>query len=754
MLPSASVARRLRRHWALWAMCAAFLLAGALALDGYGVATDEPIQRRIGMATLDYLSGEGERAYAQLLSPSDRYYGALVEAPLALIERIPGLDDSRDVYLARHLLTHLFFLAGGVCCYLLGLRLFGSRALALAGMALFLLHPRIHAHSFFNSKDVPFLVAFLIALYLVHRAFRRETLAAFLICGAGVGLLTNLRVMGLLLFAAVLALRALDLVTAKRDGERKRILLTAGGFALAAALTLHAVSPVLWVNPFGRFAETFQVFGSHPWVEFNLFRGEWLYSPNGPPLDYVPVWVAITTPPATLLLALAGAITLAWRGLRRPRDVIRDGPTRFGSLLIALPVAAVLTVVGLESNIYTGWRQLYFLHAPVVLLALFGLYGMASPLRGRWMRTGTYALAGAAMAVAAVSMIRVHPLQNLSFTVLTDRATPEGLAARYDLSYWNQASRGVLDAIRGDHPRGALYVAIPHTPNLEIIPARDRERFTVTRDFRSGERNFLELRDGQPCPANAAYVSRIHADTLYCIVDPVDWFGGLRRAALATEPLDRSRFDAYRVGDVMVYVRDECSASDTRTRFFLHVHPVDPAAPAFRPRGGHGFEKRDFSFTRLGARIDGDCVAVAPLPGYAIARIHTGQFTPEYAEAARDAVAGVEPLARSRFDIWLNADGRALTYVRDDCSAEDAAARFFLHVYPIDGRNLPDWRAEQGFDNLDFNLGEQGARTGDGRCVAVVPLPAYPIARVETGQYDGTGEWWAVEFALPEQGGW
>ena len=743
------IARRLRRHWALLAACAVFLLAGALALDDYGVAVDEPIQRQIGMATLDYLAGDGERAYARLFSPSDRYYGALVEAPLALMERIAGLDDSRDAYLGRHLLTHLFFLAGGVFCYLLALRLFGSRALALVAMVLFLLHPRIYAHSFFNSKDVPFLVAFVIALSLVHRAFRQDTLAAFLLCGAGVGLLINLRVMGLLLFAAVLALRALDLALAKRADERRRVLLTAGGFALAAALTLHAVSPVLWVDPIGRFAETFRVFGSHPWIEFNLFRGEWLYSPNGPPFDYVPVWVGITTPPATLLLALAGAVALAWRGLRRPREMIRDGPTRFGFLLLALPVAAVLVVVGLESNVYTGWRQLYFLHAPVLLLALFGLHGLVSPLRGRWPRMGAYALAGAAAAVAVVSTIRIHPHQDDYFNLLADRTTPELLASRYEVNYWNQSFRAVLDDVLGDHPSGTLHVATRHAPNLWIIPPRDRERFTVTRDFRSGERNFLELRDGQPCPDSAAYVSRVYADTLHCIVDPVAYFDGHRREALAAEPLHRSHFDAWRVDDVMVYVRDECSASDARTRFFLHVYPVDPAGPEFRPRGGYGFGKRDFSFTRYGARIDGACVAVAPLPAYAIAGIRTGQFTPEYAEAARRAVAGVEPLARAWFDIHPVPDERALTYVRDGCSAEDAGARFFLHVYPVDGRSLPDWRAEHGFDNLDFNLGEQGARTGDGRCVATVPLPAYPIASVRTGQFDGTGERWAVEFDWP-----
>ena len=198
-------------HWPLAAVCALFLLVGALALDDYGVTQDTQHQRVIGKAALDYLAGDGERAFDQLPRHLDhRFYGAAFEAPLALLERIPGLEDARDVYRGRHLLTHLFFLAGGVFCYLLVLRLFNSRALALIALVLFLLHPRIYAHSFFNSKDVPFLAMFTISLYLVHRAFRRDTLAAFLLCGVGVGLLMNLRVMGVVLFAAVLALRALD----------------------------------------------------------------------------------------------------------------------------------------------------------------------------------------------------------------------------------------------------------------------------------------------------------------------------------------------------------------------------------------------------------------------------------------------------------------------------------------------------------------------------------------------------------------
>ncbi len=767
--PGALALRRLRRHWALLAMCAAFLLAGALVFDDYGVSGDGLGQRRMGNAALDYVRGGGDRSLDQLTYAPNRYYGAVFEAPLALVERILGLEDSRDVWLSRHFLTHLCFLVSGVFCYLLALRLFNNRALALIAMVLFLLHPRLYGHSFFNSKDIPFLVMFMVSLYLTHRAFRRDTLGAFLLCGAGIGILVNLRIMGIALFAAVLALRALDAAFARSREERGRVLLTGGAFALTAMLTYYASLPVLWTDPVGRFAELVETLGAHPWPDSNLFRGEWLYSLDGPPFDYVPVWVGITTPPATLLLALAGAVALAWRGLRRPRDVLRNGPSRFGLLLIALPVVTVVAVVVLESNIHSAWRHLYFLYAPLLLLAVAGLQWLVGA-RGRWMRAGAYALAGAAIAVTVVSMVRIHPQEDSYFNFLVDRTTPERLNSRYEMNYWDQSAGGVLGAIFGDHS-GTLFVARRALHSGWLLHADDRARITKTRDFRSGERNFYELRRDQPCPApvpDGAYVSRIYATTLDCFVDPVAYFGGLRRAALAGEPLVRSTYRIHRDGNELTYLRDGCPAEDIERRFFLHVWPVD-ASDLPPGRAVHGFDNRNFS---LDARIDGNCVATARLPDYPIASIHTGQFdesgqrweveftsdwrviapaTPDLARsdlarARREALAS-EPLARSVFDVYR--DGRALTYVRDACSAEEAAARFFLHVEPLDADDLPAHRRVHGFENLDFTLARSGARI-NGNCVAVARLPDYPIASVRTGQYDGTGAIWEAEFAVPD----
>ena len=97
------------------------------------------------------------------------------------------------------------------------------------------------------------------------------------------------------------------------------------------------------------------------------------------------------------------------------------------------------------------------------------------------------------------------------------------------------------------------------------------------------------------------------------------------RAALASEPVARSTFNLYLLDGGLVYVRDACDQGDTRDRFFLHIVPerVDDLP---RDRRQPGFDNLDFDFFARGALFDGKCVAMAPLPDYAIASIRTGQF--------------------------------------------------------------------------------------------------------------------------------
>ena len=860
-----------RGHWGLLAVCAGFLLAGALVVDDYGVSPDAWTQQASGRAALDYLAGDGERAFDQLPANIDRYYGPVFEASLVLVERALGLDGWRELFLSRHILTHLFFLVGGAFCYLLVLRMFGNRLLALAAMVLFLLHPRLYAHSFFNSKDVPFAAMFMVALYLTHRAFRRDTLAAFLLCGVGVGLLVNLRIMGLVLFAAVLVLRALDLLLAGSAGERRRVLLAGVAFALGAVLTYYATLPALWTDP-GKFSVVIRQGTSHINAAENLFRGQWLHSPDGPPFEYLPVWIGITTPPAVFLLAAVSVVALFWRGARRPRDIWRKGELRYGLLLLVLFVAPPITIFVIGANIYNGWRQVYFLYAPLVPLMFIGFHWILVS-RGRWMKTSLYALAVTGVAVTIVSTVRIHPFQSEYFNALADRNGQDHLVSRYHVDYWKVASVSLVKDAMDDHPdqiigimqedlivAGAVLVAsdqerIVRPGNIFfngfLLEYPDQSREYAVRVYNNAVStarsvylraddpdSFIRLAmSGDPVFRSDFTVWLRDNAVVYfnedCTIDSGEEFGlsvypvdtdvlsGVNRlvgyepirvvprwedvmdedggcawivilppyavasvvaghyrvekgidvettveerwrvrfgvtppdvdpAVLAGAPAARSTFDVYRAGRELVYVKEPCTDEDIEVRFGIDTYPHDPGELE-AGRWGDGFNHRLFDFWDHGVRVGERCVAVVPLPDYRVAGVRTGQidyggwhweasFAVEPVAVDEGVLAG-EPVARGDFAIYR--DGDALVYVREGCTEEDAGGLFFLNVAPVDAGDLPTGRVGHGFDNLNFHLWRRDGAAGE-RCVAVAPLPEYPVASVYTGQY----ERWAVGFGI------
>ena len=108
-------------------------------------------------------------------------------------------------------------------------------------------------------------------------------------------------------------------------------------------------------------------------------------------------------------------------------------------------------------------------------------------------------------------------------------------------------------------------------------------------------------------------------------------------------------------------------------------------------------------------------------------------------------VSSYRPAARATYDVYL-LDG-ALAYVKDPCGATDRESAFFLHVFPEQAGDLPEWRKGQGFDNLDFHFPLWGA-SYDGACVARVPLPEYETRGVRTGQQSDGRALWETAFSF------
>ena len=101
------------------------------------------------------------------------------------------------------------------------------------------------------------------------------------------------------------------------------------------------------------------------------------------------------------------------------------------------------------------------------------------------------------------------------------------------------------------------------------------------------------------------------------------------RKIISIKPDIKSSFDVYLTGKELIYFKAPCVPADTESRFFLHIIPADKKSlPSDRKR--YGFDNLDFAFKRYRIPIKGEvCAAVRELPDYAIAAIHTGQYTDE-----------------------------------------------------------------------------------------------------------------------------
>ena len=98
--------------------------------------------------------------------------------------------------------------------------------------------------------------------------------------------------------------------------------------------------------------------------------------------------------------------------------------------------------------------------------------------------------------------------------------------------------------------------------------------------------------------------------------------------------------------------------------------------------------------------------------------------------ATYQRVVSGEPAARSHFDVYLRDGG--LFHVKDPC-VEDVGYRVFVEVVQEDPKVLPGRIGRDGSRGYKFSFQLSGVLF-EGKCMAVLSLPDYPISGIRTGQ--------------------
>jgi hypothetical protein len=451
----------------------ASLIIGLSCYKDYGVSWDETIQRDIGLTSYNYIVNNDQT----LSGYQFRNMGTGFELPLIFVEKVLRLHDTRDIFFMRHLVTHLFFLLGCFCCYLLSLRLFRSQLIAALGYILLAFDPRIFGHSFYNSKDIPFLSAFVIVFLVCHIAFEKNKPAWYLLLGLACGYVTSIRAMGILLLPSIGVFFLFDLIKSLYDKQSvipavRNGLLFITGFALMT----YIAWPVLWSNPVDSFKEQFISLANIHYEGESLFAGTF-YKGNSLPWNYMPVWFSITTPELWLIAGISGYLLITLSFIRKPLQFLVNNPERNYLLYIACFTMPVLAMTLLHGVNVDDWRHLYFIYPSFVLLALYALSKLVSGRKKIVLIT----VSVPQMAMLASFIIKYHPYEQLYFNNLVSHE-PEYLRHNYDMDYWGTAYKDGLEYIlaHDDRPVIRVYCWVgPILGNIDILEKAARKRIVV-----------------------------------------------------------------------------------------------------------------------------------------------------------------------------------------------------------------------------------------------------------------------------------
>ena len=466
----------------------ALLILGLFIYKDYGVAWDEVGQRNIGVANLQMIRS-GDRS--MLDGFADKDHGAVFELALMSIEEAINPATFREMIAIRHLCGFVFYLVGILCGYLLALRLFQKQWIALLGIAMLVLQPRIFAHSFFNSKDVPFLVAMLIALYAVSAAFDRKRLYLFVFAGIACGLAAGIRTMGLLLMLLVGIMLLGDIILA-RGAPRKMLLWQTLAFTFSAIAALYTCWPTLWYDPLQSLLDVLHRQSRYTaWKGGGLLFNGTIHPATDLPWYYIPEWFCISTPLGWLILGVAGIFLCCRRVFKRPFVSLDDLKTRMLLICAACFVVPVIAVIAMRSVVYDDWRHLYFIYPPFVMIALYAVDKLEAR---KWGKLAIGAICATQTITASAFMITAHPLQQVYFNPLVSHR-PGYIRKHFVCDYWGLSYRLGLEYILAHDPRDTIklvhYANTPLRENAFALPEPDRIRVHWTDNPREPGAYFL-----------------------------------------------------------------------------------------------------------------------------------------------------------------------------------------------------------------------------------------------------------------------
>ena len=397
----------------------------------YAISNDEGVQHHYGELIIAYYrSGFKVR---DLFTFDNLYlYGGLFDIIAVGLAYVIPIDP----YELRHVLCAMTGI-GGIAASAATARLIAGPRAGLIAAVLLGLCGAWYGAMFNHTKDIPFAAAMMGAMLFVIRIARQlPSPRAFDLVGFGLlaGAALGIRSLGLLL------LFYLGLAVAVSLPWQERLEICASFAAKTAVRIVPAVALAALVMilawPWAALSPFNSIRGLLAFSEFHyavrtMFAGR-VYEMADVPRLYVPSYLLVRVPLITLAGAALGVISsFLWPPGRQTSSRRRD--LILISSAIVFPVAFQVLFRG---PAFTGMRHFLFVLPPLAALAGVGLSELIDLLEvwNRRIASSAIALICACLLWDGVSLVRLHPYENLSYNSLVGGLP--GAFRRYDLDYW------------------------------------------------------------------------------------------------------------------------------------------------------------------------------------------------------------------------------------------------------------------------------------------------------------------------------
>lgn len=244
--------------------------------------------------------------------------------------------------------------------------------------------------------------------------------------------------------------------------------------------------PYLWERHVINFIDAFTVMKKYSVFTYDvLYFGAFVKSTEVP-WHYIPVWIMITTPLIYIFFFLLGFFGIIKMIITNKVILYSNENERqdfLFMLLFALPLAAVIV---LNSALYDGWRHMYFIYAPFLLIAMTGASRLLDLMRearpGRERRATQFIAVVIVLCIisTAYQMIKNHPFQNVYFNALAGSDAGQN----FELDYWGLSFRQGLEYIVKNDKRPVIKLSANVPPplihNAIFLEKSDIKRLQLT----------------------------------------------------------------------------------------------------------------------------------------------------------------------------------------------------------------------------------------------------------------------------------